>query len=84
MKTETGEIISKKEALVREAVECGFQRFEAEAFYNCLRRFQQQEREKAQGRIDTLHAMYELASKQRDYLMDEQRAQVAAMRGRIQ
>ena len=45
MKTETGEIISKKEALVREAMECGFQRFEAEAFYNCLRRFQQQERE---------------------------------------
>ena len=41
MKTETGEIISKKEALVREAMECGFQRFEAEAFYNCLRRFQQ-------------------------------------------
>ena len=37
MKTETGEIISKKEALVREAMECGFQRFEAEAFYNCLR-----------------------------------------------
>ena len=45
MKTETGEIISKKEALVRVAMECGFQRFEAEAFYNCLRRFQQQERE---------------------------------------
>ena len=45
MKTETGEIISKKEALVREAMECGFQRFEAEAFYNCLRRFKQQERE---------------------------------------
>ena len=45
MKTENGEIISKKEALVREAMECGFQRFEAEAFYNCLRRFQQHERE---------------------------------------
>jgi hypothetical protein len=45
LKTETGEIISKKEALVREAMECGFQRFEAEAFYNCLRRFQQHERE---------------------------------------
>jgi hypothetical protein len=42
------------------------------------------EREKVQGRIDTLHAMYELASKQRDALMDEQRAQVAAMRGRMQ
>ena len=41
-------------------------------------------REAVQGRIDTLHAMYELVSKQRDYLMDEQRAQVAAMRGRIQ
>ena len=39
MKTETGEIISKKEALVREAMEAGFQRFEAEAFYHCLRRF---------------------------------------------
>ena len=44
MKTETGEIISKKEELVREAMECGFQRFEAEAFYNCLRRFRQRDR----------------------------------------
>jgi hypothetical protein len=42
------------------------------------------EREKLEGQIQTLHAMYELASKQRDALMDEQRAQVAAMRGRIQ
>jgi hypothetical protein len=36
------------------------------------------------GKIETLYAMYELATKQRDYLMDQQRAQVAAMRGRIQ
>ena len=42
------------------------------------------EREKLEGRIQTLHAMYELAVKQRDYLMDQQRAQVEAMRGRIQ
>ena len=42
------------------------------------------ERAKLEGQIQTLHAMYELASKQRDALMDEQRAQVAAMRGRIQ
>ena len=42
------------------------------------------EREALEGQIQTLHAMYELASKQRDALMDEQRAQVAAMRGRIQ
>ncbi len=42
------------------------------------------ERTKLQGQIETLHAMYELASRQRDSLMDEQRAQVAAMRGRLQ
>ena len=36
------------------------------------------------GKIETLYAMYEVAVKQRDYLMDQQRAQVAAMRGRIQ
>ena len=41
------------------------------------------EREKLQGQIETLHAMYEVAVKQRDYLMDEQRAQVEAMRGRV-
>jgi hypothetical protein len=39
LKTETGEIISKKEALVRDAMACGFQRFEAEAFYSSLKRF---------------------------------------------
>ena len=42
------------------------------------------EREKLEGQIQTLSAMYELASKQRDYLMDQQRAQIEAMRGRIQ
>ena len=42
------------------------------------------EREEMQAKIETLHAMYELAVKQRDYLMDQQSAQVAAMRGRVQ
>ena len=42
------------------------------------------EREKLQGEIETLYAMYELASKQRDYLMEQQNAQVAAMRGKMQ
>ena len=42
------------------------------------------EREKLEGQIQTLNAMYEVASKQRDSLMDEQRAQVEAMRGRVQ
>ena len=35
-------------------------------------------------RVDTLHAMYEQACQQRDVLMDQQRAQVEAMRGRMQ
>ena len=42
------------------------------------------EREKLRGQIETLHAMYELASKQRDYLMDQQRAQVASIQGSMQ
>ena len=37
------------------------------------------EREKLQGQIETLYAMYELASKQRDYLMDQQSAQVVKL-----
>jgi hypothetical protein len=37
-----------------------------------------------QGQIETLHAMYELASKQRDYLMEQQNAQVATMKGAMQ
>lgn len=44
----------------------------------------EREREKSQGRIETLNAMYELVTRQRDELMDQQRAQIAAMRGRIQ
>ena len=47
-----------------------------------------QEREacekEAQERIDRLYMMYEQACQQRDALMDQQRAQIEAMRGRIQ
>ena len=39
---------------------------------------------KLRGDIDTLHAMYEQASQQRDELMDAQRSIVAAMRGKLQ
>ena len=42
------------------------------------------ERTKLQGQIETLYAMYELAIKQRDYLMEQQNAQVAEMRGKMQ
>jgi hypothetical protein len=42
------------------------------------------ERKEMQAKIETLYAMYEVAVKQRDYLMDQQRAQIEAMRGRVQ
>ena len=45
---------------------------------------EQAERRKLEGQIETLDEMYKLASRQRDELMDQQRAQVEAMRGRIQ
>ncbi len=44
----------------------------------------ERERKLMQAKIETLYAMYEVAVKQRDYLMDQQRAQVEAMRGRVQ
>lgn len=43
-----------------------------------------EEHEEMQHRLDALHAMYEQACQQRDELMDQQRAQIAAMRGRLQ
>jgi hypothetical protein len=36
------------------------------------------------GQIETLHDMYKMVCTQRDELMDQQRAQIEAMRGRIQ
>jgi hypothetical protein len=38
----------------------------------------------AQDRIDRLYLIYKQACRHRDQLMDEQRAQIAAMRGKIQ
>ncbi len=60
---------------------------QAERQYNIIdfaSRIAEAERKVMQAKIETIYAMYELAVKQRDYLMDEQRAQVAAMRGRVQ
>ena len=42
------------------------------------------ELERMQQGIETLHAMYEQASRQRDELMDAQRSMIAAMRGKLQ
>ena len=42
------------------------------------------ELERMQQGIETLHAMYTQASRQRDELMDAQRSMIAAMRGKLQ
>jgi flagellar biosynthesis/type III secretory pathway protein FliH len=41
-------------------------------------------RAEQQADMESLYAMYKQACAQRDMLMDQQRAQVAAMRGQIQ
>jgi len=70
-----------REDIVRMAKEAGMESFnicvELDDFAKLIAEV---ERKKLQGQIETLGAMYELASKQRDALMDEQRAQVAAWR----
>ena len=43
-----------------------------------------EEIKKLRGEIETLYAMYEVVTKQRDYLMDQERSEVAAMRGWMQ
>lgn len=42
------------------------------------------EREKLRGQIETLGAMYELASRQRDELMVQQRADIESVRRKMQ
>ena len=37
-----------------------------------------------QNEIDALHALYEQACSQRDMLMDQQRAHIEALRGKLQ
>jgi archaellum component FlaC len=43
-----------------------------------------EEIKRLRGNVETLSAMYEVASRQRDYLMDQQRAQIEVLRGRVQ
>jgi len=60
----------------------------ANAFHGRLKEERDAGREEArqemQGRVETLDEMYKLVCRQRDELMDQQRAQVEGMRGRIQ
>lgn len=41
------------------------------------------ERRELQGQLDAMHALYELACRQRDFLMDQQRAELFAARGKL-
>ena len=47
-------------------------------------RFAKMIEKKKQDEIDTLHALYEQACSQRDMLMDQQRAHIEALRGKLQ
>jgi len=49
-----------------------------------VERVRDEARREMQGRVETLDEMYKLVCRQRDELMDQQRAQVEGMRGRIQ
>ena len=71
-----------KEEIIEMAKKCGWDNpaNNMTPLYEFAKLVAEHEREKVQGRIETLHAMFVLASKQRDELMDEQRAQVAAIR----
>ena len=57
---------------------------EIEKFEGLVKLVAEAEREKLRGQIETLSAMYELASRQRDELMDQQRAEIIAKVGRLQ
>ena len=58
--------------------------FDEEGLIRFAELIAQHERARRQGQIETLHAMYELASRQRDELMDQQRAEIMAKLGRLQ
>ncbi len=73
-----------REDIIRMAQETGVTAERVRDLERFAKLVAEHERTKLQGQIETLHAMYELASKQRDYLMEQQNAQVAAMRGKMQ
>jgi hypothetical protein len=73
---------------VAEKVGLGFVRHasdrEIEKFEGLVKLVAEAEREKLRGQIETLGAMYELASRQRDELMVQQRADIEAVRRKMQ
>ena len=73
---------------VAEKVGLGFIRHasdrEIEKFEGLVKLVAEAEREKLRGQIETLGAMYELASRQRDELMVQQRADIELVRRKMQ
>jgi hypothetical protein len=57
---------------------------EIEKLADFARLVAEHERQKVKGQIETLGAMYELASRQRDELMVQQRADIETMRRKMQ
>jgi hypothetical protein len=57
---------------------------EIEKFEGLVKLIAEAEREKLRGQIETLSAMYELASRQRDELMVQQRADIESVRRKMQ
>ena len=57
---------------------------EIEKFEGLVKLVAEAEREKLKGQIETLSAMYELASRQRDELMVQQRADIESVRRKMQ
>jgi len=75
-----------KEDIIKLAIEHTISglKFDEDGLLRFAKLVAEAERKEMQAKIETLYAMYELATKQRDYLMDQQSAQVAAMRGKVQ
>ena len=73
-----------REDIVRMAQEAGVTAERVRDLINFAALVASAERKKLQGQIETLGAMYELAAKQRDELMAQQKADIEIMRGRMQ
>ena len=75
-----------REDIIRLAIEHAIHglEFDEEGLIRFAEVLARHERARRQGQIETLHAMYELASRQRDELMDQQRAEIIAKVGRLQ
>jgi len=80
-----------RDTIIRLAREAGFDQTGVASFMEFTARIERfaalvaaHKEKEMQERIDALFALYEQACQQRDQLMDMQRAQIAAMRGRTQ